>query len=141
MTTFQQSDWTATIVAAGTSGTILKSPDPFSPCEGAGPPDYPVLTVFHLVRAIVATCLPPPPPETTTCRQYHHIPWSLNWGRLGIVLMSDIGSVSIVNSASARISWSEMVVSSSAYSCSGEGDTAWARKPSPFVAVAGRHDL
>ncbi len=42
--------------------------------------------------------------------------------------MFDIGSVSIVNSASARISWSEMVASSSAksYSCSGEGDTAWA---------------
>ena len=75
MTTFQQSDWTATIVAsspghthlsmlhaergkcnierwvwpgdeattivaAGTSGTIRKSPDPSSPCEGAGPPDY-----------------------------------------------------------------------------------------------------
>ena len=40
MTMFQQSDWTATIVAAGTSGTIRKSPDPSSPCEGAGPPDY-----------------------------------------------------------------------------------------------------
>ena len=40
MTTFEQSDWTATIVAAGTSGTIRKSPDPSSSREGAGPPDY-----------------------------------------------------------------------------------------------------
>ena len=40
MTTFEQSDWTATIVAAGTSGTIRKLPDPSSSREGAGPPDY-----------------------------------------------------------------------------------------------------
>ena len=39
-------------------------------------PVGPVLTVFHLVRAIVVTCHPPPSPETTTHRQYHHIPWS-----------------------------------------------------------------
>ena len=39
MTTFEQSDWTATIVAAGTSGTIRKLPDPSSSREGAGPPD------------------------------------------------------------------------------------------------------
>ena len=39
-------------------------------------PVGPVLTVFHLVRAIVVTCLPPPSLETTTRRQYHHIPRS-----------------------------------------------------------------
>ena len=48
MTTFQQSDWTATIVAPGTSGTIRKSPDPSSPCEGAGPPDYEILTQSYM---------------------------------------------------------------------------------------------
>ena len=51
MTTFEQSDWTATIVAAGTSGTIRKSPDPSSSREGAGPPDYykPLISQYDVI--------------------------------------------------------------------------------------------
>ena len=48
MTTFEQSDWAATIVAAGTSGTIRKSPDPSSSREGAGPPDYSLSAILHM---------------------------------------------------------------------------------------------
>ena len=52
MTTFQQSDWTAAIVAAGTSGTIRKSPDPSSPCEGAGPPDYAYTMLYACAHGV-----------------------------------------------------------------------------------------